>query len=196
MRRQVNNFVLIIVSNDTYKLIVFWSQRPCPTNSIVCHDHSTNSSHLQIWENSWSVLIWSLLNDTEILSPKTSMGMNYLAFLGPFQKLFCYDDRDHHQDEISESCPMTILIDLVSEALSECNPHTLGAKHTHPILLQAEPQVLLLYHSLLNAKHIIKTSLSSPKPVILSHRWNAGFISMFLWHMMLNNCFYGFKKTL
>lgn len=47
------------------------------------------------------------------------MGMKYLAFSGPFQKLFyfAYCDRDHQQDEISELCPMTILIDLVSEAL-------------------------------------------------------------------------------
>lgn len=128
---------MVHVSNVIYKLIVHWSRRPSPNNPIICHDRSTtaypkNCSHLQIWENSSSLLMWSLFNDTAILSPKIFIGMNYLAFFWPFSKtvLFCYGDRDHHQDEISELCPKTILIDLVSEALFQRVAHILWGQTT------------------------------------------------------------------
>lgn len=92
--------------------------------------------------------------------PKVLHGNEVHSFFWPFSKrfFFCYDDRDHHQDEISELCPMTIDTPCIQSCLSACSTH-LGAKHTHPTLLQAEPQVLSLYHSLLNTKHVIKTKV-------------------------------------
>lgn len=85
MRRADITLQMVCVSNDIYKLI-FWNSEPRDDCSAT--DYPTNWSCLQIWENVLSVLIWSLSSDTEILSPKNSMGKNYLASFGRFKSCF------------------------------------------------------------------------------------------------------------
>lgn len=113
--------------------------------------------------------------------------------------LFIYSNRDQHQDEISESCPvtMTILIDLRSEALFWHVAHMLWGQST-PILVSSRPNHKFSWfcvpswaqNTLSKAKSFI-TQICDPEPRV--ECWIYQHVSLAL---ESNNSFCGFKETL